>query len=178
MAKDLTYYMSLHYPAEINREEANEGMIVAFHPDLPGCIAQGSTADEALANLDEARAAWIEVALEDKIPVPEPPDESYSGKILLRMSPALHAAIARRARRDKVSVNHFVVNHLAAAVGIASAVDYMARVREEMQQAMQAAAAQHRAAVRPPAPLSSKRLVEQPTQEQLLRPPFGQRSVH
>ncbi len=82
MAKNLSYYMSLHYPTEVDREEEKEGNVVAFHPDLPGCVAQGSTANEALENLDEARAAWIATALEDRLAVPEPPDEKYSGKFV------------------------------------------------------------------------------------------------
>ena len=69
--KDLAYYLALTYPAEVVREE--EGIVVAFYPDLPGCVAQGGTADEALANLDEARAAWIESRLADRQPIPERP---------------------------------------------------------------------------------------------------------
>ncbi len=44
----------------------------ACHPDLEGCMSQGDTAEEALTNLDSARAAWIETRLEDGLPVPEP----------------------------------------------------------------------------------------------------------
>lgn len=65
--------------------------------------------------------------------IPEPPDEKYSGKVLVRMMPALHAAIALRAKREKVSANHLIVAVLAESVGLAAAIDYMGRVREEMQ---------------------------------------------
>jgi predicted RNase H-like HicB family nuclease len=71
--KTLEHYKSLTYPAEVVREE--EGIVVAFHPDLMGCVAQGDTADDALAKLDEARAAWLEVRLAEHLPIPEPPDE-------------------------------------------------------------------------------------------------------
>jgi len=40
--------------------------------ELPGCITAGESAAEALANLDEAMAAWIEAALKNEIRVPEP----------------------------------------------------------------------------------------------------------
>ncbi len=40
--------------------------------ELPGCITAGESAAEALANLDEAMAGWIEAALKNEIPVPEP----------------------------------------------------------------------------------------------------------
>jgi predicted RNase H-like HicB family nuclease len=42
------------------------------HPDLKGCGAVGGTPEEALANLEEARRLWLEVAHEcgDEIPLP------------------------------------------------------------------------------------------------------------
>jgi antitoxin HicB len=133
MAKDLAYYMTLNYPAEIDRADERDGIVVAFHPDLPGCAAQGGSANEALIHLDEARTAWIESALADHQPVPEPPDENYGGKLLVRMMPALHAAIARRANRQGVSINQLIVATLAESVGFARAVDYIGIVREEIK---------------------------------------------
>lgn len=41
-------------------------------PELPGCMTAGETPGEALANLDEAIAAWLEAALKNAIPIPEP----------------------------------------------------------------------------------------------------------
>lgn len=40
--------------------------------ELPGCLTAGATAAEALTNLDEAIAAWIEAALKNGIAIPEP----------------------------------------------------------------------------------------------------------
>jgi antitoxin HicB len=40
--------------------------------ELPGCLTAGETAAEALANLDEAIAAWVQAALLNGISVPEP----------------------------------------------------------------------------------------------------------
>jgi len=130
MEKSLAYFKSLTYPAEVVREE--DGTVVAFHSDLVGCVAQGDTADEALANLDEARAAWLEVRFAEGLPIPEPLDENYSGKVLVRMMPALHAALARRAGRQGISLNQFIVATLAESVGLAKGLDYMSLVREEM----------------------------------------------
>lgn len=134
MGKDIAYYRALIYPVEIVREE--DGTVVAFHPDLMGCVAQGDSADEALSNLDEARVAWLEVRLAEHLPIPEPPDENYSGKVLVRMMPALHAALARRAGRQGISLNQFIVATLAESVGFSKAVDYMGMVREEMSAAV------------------------------------------
>ncbi len=41
-------------------------------PELPGCLTAGETAEEALRNLDEAMAVWLEVALLRGNPIPEP----------------------------------------------------------------------------------------------------------
>lgn len=41
-------------------------------PELPGCLTAGETAAEALQNLDEAMAVWVESALAHGDPIPEP----------------------------------------------------------------------------------------------------------
>jgi antitoxin HicB len=68
--KPLDYYLSLKYPALLVAEP--EGGYTALHPDLRGCVAVGETPEEALANLEEARRLWLEVAHErgDEIPLP------------------------------------------------------------------------------------------------------------
>jgi len=40
--------------------------------ELPGCLTAGATPEEALQNLDEAMALWIESALAHGDPIPEP----------------------------------------------------------------------------------------------------------
>jgi predicted RNase H-like HicB family nuclease len=52
------------YPGE-------DGYVVAEVPSLPGCISQGKTRDEALANIREAIELHIEVLEERGEPVPE-----------------------------------------------------------------------------------------------------------
>ena len=41
-------------------------------PELPGCVTAGETAEEALGNLQEAMAVWIESALAHVDPIPAP----------------------------------------------------------------------------------------------------------
>ena len=45
------------YPGE-------DGYFVVECPALPGCVSQGKTRDEALANIREAIAGWLEVQQE------------------------------------------------------------------------------------------------------------------
>jgi predicted RNase H-like HicB family nuclease len=40
-------------------------------PSLPGCVSQGETKEEAIANIKEAIQLYIEVLQEDGLPVPE-----------------------------------------------------------------------------------------------------------
>ena len=44
---------------------------IAEVPSLPGCISQGEIREEALKNIREAIAAYIETLQEDGLPIPE-----------------------------------------------------------------------------------------------------------
>jgi predicted RNase H-like HicB family nuclease len=127
MAKDLAYYMSLSYPVELTRED---GLFVASHPDLPGCVAQGDTADESIANLDEARESWIAVGLEDKAFIPEPLPSEFSGRLSLRIPASLHGRLARSSGRQGVSLNQLLNVILAEW---ASGIDFKDKAVAELR---------------------------------------------
>jgi len=55
--------MKLH--VTIEQDEA--GYYVAEVPALPGCLSQGKTREEAIANIKEAIEGWLEV-MESKSP--------------------------------------------------------------------------------------------------------------
>lgn len=54
----------LLYPGE-------DGYFVVEVPSLPGCISQGKTRGEALANIEEAIALYIEVLRDRGEPIPD-----------------------------------------------------------------------------------------------------------
>jgi predicted RNase H-like HicB family nuclease len=63
----------LDYPVVIEPLPAEDGGgFVATVPDLPGCISDGESPEEALANVRDAVAAWIEEARALGRAVPEP----------------------------------------------------------------------------------------------------------
>lgn len=64
--KTLNDYMAMAYRMEIV-EDKEEGGFVASYPDLPGCITCGETIEGAIANLLDAKKAWLEAALEDGV---------------------------------------------------------------------------------------------------------------
>jgi antitoxin HicB len=49
---------------------AGQMVFVASHPDLPGCMSDGSTPEEALANLAEARELYLEALHGSGLPIP------------------------------------------------------------------------------------------------------------
>ena len=51
----------------LDRDET--GMIVVECPAIPGCVSQGKTEDEALANIREAIAACVETRVANGMPV-------------------------------------------------------------------------------------------------------------
>lgn len=51
----------------IDRDE--DGIWVAECPAIPGCVSQGQTKDDALANISEAIALCIEVRAEKGLPL-------------------------------------------------------------------------------------------------------------
>lgn len=70
MDRNLEYYLSLPYPIELIPDE--DGYWFAQIPLLSGCMTQGSSREEALEMLDEAKELWLETALSREIPIPEP----------------------------------------------------------------------------------------------------------
>ncbi|MFK4720544.1 antitoxin HicB [Bradyrhizobium niftali] len=51
---------------------ADGGGFVAVVRDLPGCMSDGETPQEALTNAQDAIACWIEAAHKIGRPIPEP----------------------------------------------------------------------------------------------------------
>ena len=56
-------------------EQDEDGVFVAEVPSLPGCVSQGSTRKEALSNVREAIAAFVESLEAHGEPVPPPISE-------------------------------------------------------------------------------------------------------
>jgi predicted RNase H-like HicB family nuclease len=60
--------------------EADDGYSVIC-PAIPGCVSQGDTLDEALANIREAILLCLEVRGEDGLPVPDETPEIIAQEI-------------------------------------------------------------------------------------------------
>lgn len=66
----------MRYTVLLERE-ADGGYVVSV-PALPGCISQGDTRDEALANIREAIALYIEDCRVAGDPVPTEADKEFA----------------------------------------------------------------------------------------------------
>lgn len=61
------FRLAMRIPVTLERDET--GMIVAECPAIPGCVSQGRTEAEALANIHEAVVGCLEVRAEEGLPL-------------------------------------------------------------------------------------------------------------
>jgi len=120
--KTIEEYLQLPYTIEMIRQ-SNESWFVSIK-ELPGCMSQGDTPEEAVAMIHDAMRAWLEVALEDGYPIPEPQaDEDYSGRFMVRVPRGLHRQLVHTADLQEVSLNAYCIAVLAQSVGQPAAVN-------------------------------------------------------
>jgi len=113
--KDLKFYLGLHYPVTIHPDP--DGGCVAEIEELPGCMTQAETLDEAFKAIEDARQVWIKGTYEMGQDIPLPRDmEEHSGKFMVRIPRSLHRNLVRAAKREGVSLNQYVTSLLASGV--------------------------------------------------------------
>jgi antitoxin HicB len=105
------------YPFEMRPLSVDEGggWLITF-PDLPGCMSDGETPEEAMANGKKAVADWIKAVRSAGRVVPIP-GEPASGKFIARVPRSMHARLSARAKQEGVSMNALVSAFLAESLG-------------------------------------------------------------
>lgn len=113
-----------NYPISIRPLESEDGGgYLAEVPDLPGCIADGKTVNEALTEIASAIKSWIETAKEFGDPIPKPSiAKNFSGQWRMRVPKHLHADLALRAKEEGVSLNTLATTLLAEGISKRSSV--------------------------------------------------------
>lgn len=115
---ELESYMALPYRIELIPDPEDGGYVVRI-PDLPGCMSQGDTVEEAIEMIRDAQRGWLTVALEHGDPIPEPRSvRAYSGQLNVRLPKSVHRALVDAAHAEGVSLNLYVSTVLAHAVGL------------------------------------------------------------
>ena len=72
MYSDTVYWnKEVHEMRQIILYPGEDGYWVAECPSLPGCISQGQTKEETIANIREAIKGYIAALEEDGLPVPD-----------------------------------------------------------------------------------------------------------
>ena len=108
---------TMAYPFEMRplTEAEGGGWLITF-PDFPGCLGDGATIAEAVADGKMALESVLAVFQEDGRPFPKP-GETQSGKFIQRLPKSLHARLATRAKQEGVSMNTLVVSIIAEGLG-------------------------------------------------------------
>ena len=106
---DISHYLSLPYTKVLKRDD--EGDVIATIAEFDGCTTHGSDEPEALKNLIDVQAAWLEAAITagQDIPVPEIEENLPSGKFVVRIPRSLHQKLNKLAKKDDVSLNQLIV---------------------------------------------------------------------
>ena len=115
MAKTVEYYMSLPYTRELV-PDATVGWGIKIK-ELPGCMSQGETPEEALRMIEDAMFGWLESEIEAGSPIPEPRvEEAFSGKFVVRVPRQLHRLLVESAESNNVSLNQLINVILAQGI--------------------------------------------------------------
>ncbi len=104
------------YPFAIRplSEEDGGGFAIEY-PDLPGCISDGETPEQALEHGRDAVKAYLLDCEKQGEPLPKP--SAASGQWRQRVPRSLHARLVVKAREEGVSLNTLVTAMIAEGLG-------------------------------------------------------------
>ena len=111
MNRSLDHYQFTVRP--LSKEEGG-GYLVEY-PDIPGCMSDGETIAEAIANSREALSDCMEVFRESGGKIPKPSIEAAQWR--QRLPRTLYSKLTKRAEFEGVSINSLVTAIIAEAIG-------------------------------------------------------------
>jgi len=97
----------------LSKEEGG-GYLVEY-PEIPGCMSDGESIEEAIANGREALRDCLEVFNESGRKAPRPSIEPAQWR--QRLPRTLYLKLTERARSEGVSINSLVTAMIAEAIG-------------------------------------------------------------
>ncbi len=95
-------------------EDEGGGFMVEY-ADLPGCVSDGDTPEEAIRQGRDAVKAYLLSCAKHGDPIPKP--GAASGQWRQRVPRSLHARLVARARQEGVSLNALVTAMIAEGLG-------------------------------------------------------------
>ena len=107
----------LTQPYKITVARNGDAGWVANVEELPGCTVREETREKATESVRRAMRAWIQAALDEGREIPPPrAQQTFSGRMLLRMPPELHGELSAAAEREGTSLNQFIVTALGRSL--------------------------------------------------------------
>lgn len=91
--------MKLLYPATITYDPEDKSYLVEFI-DLPGCITEGDTLEEAASNGREALTGFLASLFERNLPIPEPSTVRKKNIHLIEPEPDVAVPVILRRLRE------------------------------------------------------------------------------
>jgi antitoxin HicB len=91
------------------------GGFLAEYPEIPGCMSDGETIEEAIANGREALRDSLDVFKESGRRIPKPGVEPAQWR--QRLPRTLYLKLTERAKNEGVSINSLVTAMIAEAIG-------------------------------------------------------------
>lgn len=95
--------------------KAEGGGYLVEYPDIPGCMSDGETIEEAIANGREALRDCLAVFRESGRNIPKP--ENAAAQWRQRLPRTLYSKLTRQAEHEGVSINSLVTAIIAEAIG-------------------------------------------------------------
>lgn len=115
----LEEYIKKEYPYIIEKlSPADGGGYFITYPDLPGCMSDGDTIEEAIIMGEDARKCWIETAIDEGKEIPEPYSHlnSYKGRITVRVPKSMHKELIKEAQEEGISLNQYLIYLLSKSM--------------------------------------------------------------
>jgi antitoxin HicB len=103
-----------HFTVRPLSKEEGGGYLVEY-PDIAGCMSDGDTIEEAIANGKEALHDCVAVLQESGRKVPKPGIEAAQWR--QRLPRTLYSKLTMQAENEGVSINSFVTAIIAEAIG-------------------------------------------------------------
>ncbi len=105
MLKDINYYMNLPWTYQVWYEPGDKAYFVQV-TEIRFCTAHGDTPSEAMALFETIFKDHVQVMINEGMDIPEPvAPEDYKGNISYRTTPERHYRLAKKAKRENVSIN-------------------------------------------------------------------------
>ena len=112
---ELKDYMKLPYTRLVQEIDDESGhYFYGKILELDGCQSTAETLTELYENLNEVMENYLEIKLENNLPIPLPNDANkYSGKFVVRLPKTLHQRLAIEASQEGVSLNQLALYKLS-----------------------------------------------------------------